>query len=149
MGKLKGRTGRCTFFFFNFLLTFIYFFWDRERQSMKGGGAEREGDTESEAGSRLWAISPEPDAGLELTNREIVTWAEVGLSTGWATQAPQSINLNSNLIQNHLHRQIQNVWLNIGYPEAYLGWHMKLIITCEQFLNFRFIFLSWALETLS
>ena len=56
-----------------FFPTFIYF-WDRERQSMNGGGAEREGDTESETGSRLWAISPEPDAGLELTDREIVTW---------------------------------------------------------------------------
>ena len=56
---------------------------------MNGGGAEREGDTESEAGSRLWAISPEPDAGLKLTDREIVTWAEVGRSTDWATQAPQ------------------------------------------------------------
>ena len=52
---------------------FIYF-WDRERQSMNGRGAEREGDTESETGSRLWAISPEPDTGLELTDREIVTW---------------------------------------------------------------------------
>ena len=41
---------------------------------MKRGGAEREGDTESETGSRLRAISPEPDAGLELTDREIVTW---------------------------------------------------------------------------
>ena len=41
---------------------------------MNGGEAEREGDTESEAGSRLGAISPEPDAGLELTDREIVTW---------------------------------------------------------------------------
>ena len=40
---------------------------------MNGGGAEREGDTGSEAGSRLWAISPGPDAGLELRNREIVT----------------------------------------------------------------------------
>ena len=55
---------------------------------MNGEGAEREGDTESEAGSRLWAISPEPDAGLELTDREIVTWAEVGRLTNWATQAP-------------------------------------------------------------
>ena len=36
-----------------FFSTFIYFFWDRERQSMNGGGAEREGDTESETGSRL------------------------------------------------------------------------------------------------
>ena len=47
--------------------------WETERQSATGGGAEREGDTESEAGSRLGAISTEPDAGLEPTNREIVT----------------------------------------------------------------------------
>ena len=43
---------------------------------MKGGGAAREGDTESEMGSRLPAVSTEPDAGLEptsRTNREIVT----------------------------------------------------------------------------
>ena len=40
---------------------------------MNGGGAEREGDTESEASSRLRAVSPEPDAGLEPTNREITT----------------------------------------------------------------------------
>ena len=40
---------------------------------MSGGGAESEGDTESEAGSRLGAVSTEPDAGLELTDREIVT----------------------------------------------------------------------------
>ena len=44
-----------------------------ERQSMSKGGAEREGDTASEAGSRLRAVSTEPDAGLELTNWEIVT----------------------------------------------------------------------------
>ena len=50
------------------------YFWDRERQSINGGGAEREGDTESETGSRLRAISPEPDLGLELTDREIITW---------------------------------------------------------------------------
>ena len=71
------------FFFFN-----IYLFL-RQRESMNGGGAEREGDTEWEAGSRLWAISSEPDAGLELMDREIVTWAEVGRLTDWATQAPQ------------------------------------------------------------
>ena len=74
----------------NFFSTFIYFFGDRERQSMNGGGAEREGETESEAGSRLWAVSPEPDAGLELTDCEIVTWAEVGRLTDCATQAPRS-----------------------------------------------------------
>ena len=40
---------------------------------MSGGGSEREGDTESEAGSRLRAVSTEPDMGLEPTNCEIVT----------------------------------------------------------------------------
>ena len=50
----------------NFFLTFIYF-WDRERQSINGGGSEKEGDTESETGSRLWAVSTEPDTGLEPT----------------------------------------------------------------------------------
>ena len=55
---------------------------------MSGGGAEREAVTECEAGSRLQAISTEPDAGLELTNREIMTWAEVGRLTDGATQAP-------------------------------------------------------------
>ena len=40
--------------------------------STSGGGAEREGDRRSEAGSGLLAVSTEPDAGFELTNREIV-----------------------------------------------------------------------------
>ena len=44
-----------------------------ERQSMSRGGAERQGDTESEAGFRLCADSTEPDAGLELMNCEIMT----------------------------------------------------------------------------
>ena len=46
---------------------------ERERQSVSGGGAEREGDTDSEAGSRLRAVNAEPDAGLEPTDREIGT----------------------------------------------------------------------------
>ena len=51
---------------------FIYF-CDRERQSMNRGGSEREGDTESETGSRLRAVSKEPDAELELMDCEIMT----------------------------------------------------------------------------
>ena len=53
---------------------------------MRGGVAEREGDTEPKAGSRVRAVSTEPDAGPEPTNREIVTWAEVGRSTYGSTQ---------------------------------------------------------------
>ena len=44
-------------------------------------GRGRDWDTESEAGSRLRAVSREPDAGLKLTNLEITTRVEVGCST--------------------------------------------------------------------
>ena len=57
---------------------------ERERAHMhvsKGRGRKREGDTESEAGSRLRAVSTEPDAGLELTDCETMTRAEVRRST--------------------------------------------------------------------
>ena len=46
---------------------------ERDRQSASRGGAERERDTESEAGYRLWAVSTQPDAGLGLVNCEIMT----------------------------------------------------------------------------
>ena len=39
---------------------------------------QREGDPESEAGSRLRAVSTEPDVGLDPTNLKIMTGAEVG-----------------------------------------------------------------------
>ena len=45
----------------------------RERQSTSKEGAERKGDTESEAGSRLSAVSTGPNVGLKPTNCEIVT----------------------------------------------------------------------------
>ena len=73
-------------------LMFVYF-WERQRQNVSGGGAEREGDTESEAGSSLWAISTEPDVGLELMNREIMTWAKVGCLTNWTTQVPLQVSV--------------------------------------------------------
>ena len=41
---------------------------------MSGGGPEREGDTESEARSRLQAVSTEPDVGHKLQSCEIMTW---------------------------------------------------------------------------
>ena len=40
---------------------------------MNGGRAERDGDTESDGGSRLRAVSTEPDVGLEPTSHEIMT----------------------------------------------------------------------------
>ena len=42
------------------------------------------------AGSRLRAVSTEPDVGPEPTNLEIVTWAEVSRPTNRATHVPPS-----------------------------------------------------------
>ena len=44
-----------------------------DRLSASRGGAEREGNTESEAGSRLLAVSTEPHVELELTNCDLMT----------------------------------------------------------------------------
>ena len=82
-------------FIFNFFM-FIYFLrgWEREREretKVSWGTTEREGNTEFEVGSRLWAVNTEPDTGLELTNLEIMTRAQVGHLTNWATQVSQRI----------------------------------------------------------
>ena len=53
---------------------FYLFLGQRETEHERGRGRERGRHTELETGSRLRAIRPEPDAGLELTDREIVTW---------------------------------------------------------------------------
>ena len=55
----------------HFFLIFVNVHSFFERQNTGRGGAEREGDTE--AGSRLQAVSTEPDAGLEPMNHEIMT----------------------------------------------------------------------------
>ena len=49
------------------------FIFETERDRAGTGEGQREGDTESETGSRLRAVSTEPDVGLELPDREIMT----------------------------------------------------------------------------
>ena len=64
-----------------FFLMFVFIFETEQDRALSGGGAEREGDPESKAGSRLRAVNPEPDTGLELTNCEIMTlnqWSHPG-----------------------------------------------------------------------
>ena len=59
--------------FNTYLILFNVYLFLRKKQSGNEGGAEREGDTEPEAGPRLRAVSTEPDVGLELTNLKIMT----------------------------------------------------------------------------
>ena len=76
VGQLEMTWGAWCFYF-SFLKCVYLLLRERERETETecewGQGREREGDTKSEAGSRLRAASTEPDAGLELTNHEIVT----------------------------------------------------------------------------
>ena len=83
------------------------FIFEKDRAWAGGRGAEKEADTESEAGSRLWAVSTEPDTGLELPSREIMTWAQVGHLSDWATQVPHEFHLfNQHVLFEHLLREI-------------------------------------------
>ena len=71
----------------SFFDVYFFTFWEGETECEWGKGAEREGDTESKAGSRLPVVSTEPDVGLEPTRSfKIMSWAEVGCSTNLATQ---------------------------------------------------------------
>ena len=60
--QLISRCFFKAFYFFNYFFN-VYLFW---------GEAETEGDTESQAGSRLCAVSTEANTGLEPTNGEIM-----------------------------------------------------------------------------
>ena len=60
-----------------------------ERECMSRRGAERQRQNlKPAASSKLWAVSTEHHAGLELRSSEIMSWAEVRRSTDWATQVP-------------------------------------------------------------
>ena len=73
-GKDMCNTFFPTFFFFN-----VYLFLrereeeERERQNMSSGGAERERETKNLKKTPGSAVSPEPDAGLNLIDHEIMT----------------------------------------------------------------------------
>ena len=71
-----------------FFLTLIYF-WERQTEHKSGVEEERERVRESEAVSRLWAVSTQPNTGLELMSCEIMTWAKV---RHWLTEPPRCPN---------------------------------------------------------
>ena len=88
VGTVERREKVCLDFkIFKQFLMFLYL-QERQRGRTWAGEGQREEDPESEAGSRLRAVSTEPDVELEPPNLEIMTWAEVGRLTHWATQVP-------------------------------------------------------------
>ena len=83
MDNLGRRFIFLIFLFIKIFLNVCLFLRERDR-AWAGEGAETEGDTESQVGSKC-ADSSEPDVGLEFMNHEIMTWAEVGRLNDWAT----------------------------------------------------------------
>ena len=103
--------------FFKKFFFYIYLFLrDRVRQNTSGGGAEREGDTESKAGLRLWAVSIEPNAGLEPMNH--MTWAEVGHSTDWAPQVPHNMHIFRPQHYKTWSQPQEKIWKDHKYMEV-------------------------------
>ena len=92
-----------------FLLMFYLFLRERESAHTSRGGTKREGDTESEAGSRIQAVSSEPNMGLKPMNCEIPTWTEVGLLTDGAARCPKRcyILLFNDILLAVVHRCIK------------------------------------------
>ena len=74
------------FFFKKSFLMFIYY-WETERDRARAWEGQREEETQNLKQAPDSELL-EPDAGLKLTNWEIMTWAEVGCSSNWATQTP-------------------------------------------------------------
>ena len=76
---------------------FIYF-WERDRAQAGEGQRERETQNPKQApGSELSAQSL--TRGSNPQTPELMTWAEVGRLTNWATQAPQFFLYSTSVIQ--------------------------------------------------
>ena len=104
------RNIRYSFVYFSILYIFFKCLFLRERQSVSRGGAEREGDTDSEAGSRLWAVSTEPNMGArthKLWDRDL---SRIRRSTNWATPVPLFYFLEKE-------RERDRVWAGEGQRE--------------------------------
>ena len=77
------KTSLTSMIVFKKKVLFIYL----EREHKQGRGRERKGEREYQVNSEL--ISTEPDAGLDLTNCEIMTWAETKSRMLQSTEPPR------------------------------------------------------------
>ena len=92
MSRLNDSAKDACLFLKKFFFFYIYLFLkDRERQSTSGGRGRERGRHGIQ--SRLQVLSHQHRAWCRARTheREIMTWAEVGRSTDWATQAPQEL----------------------------------------------------------
>ena len=94
MGPLFFKKPKCIYhqclYFWNLVFFFFFkFIYLRERESIEWRRCRKWG--RHRIPSRLYTVSTEPDVELELMNREIMTWAEVGRLIDRATQVPWNL----------------------------------------------------------
>ena len=74
----------------------IYFERERERENMNEVGQRERGER---IPSRFHTVSTKPDVGLELTNINVMTWAEIKSQTlgapGWLSRLSVRLQLRS------------------------------------------------------
>ena len=93
---------------------FIYF-WKRERAWAGEGQRERE----TEDPSRLCTVSTEPDTGPKPTDREIMTWAEVGVQPTTPPRHPHFCFFSNSKFLVFI--ILKYMWIN------YIHWTEKVI----------------------
>ena len=99
------------------------YFWEREHKHTckqeRGGGPGR---------GPKWAACWQPVVGLELMNREIMTWTEVGCVTSWAIQAP----LECSYLKWYNYVYCTLKWPNRMYLQALWSWRHLLPWQCSR-----------------
>ena len=86
--------------------------------------------------SRFCTVSTEPSAGLKLTNREIMTWAEVGSLIDWASQVPHHESFSVYItILHHIKGLTYEYLACFLYYKDFVSWLM-LNIPCPGMLSF-------------
>ena len=95
------------------------YFWDRERERQHECGRKREGDKESKAGSSLWTVITEPNAGLKLMKGEIMTWADVRPLTDWATKDSLRIIQEAHILQKCRWHNLKKLKINIRFQDSW------------------------------
>ena len=91
------------YYLFKIFFNIYSFLRDRERQSVNRARADREGDTESEAGSRLRAVAQSPTWGLN--SWTVKPWPELK-SGAQLTEPPRHFNVYLFLRE----REIERAW---------------------------------------
>ena len=111
----KGVMLKKHFWTYSYVSFFYVYLFLRERERESKAESELS-DLERKRGRhRIWAVSTQSDAGLELMNLEIMTWVEVRCLTEWATQAALTLLF--------LLRVEVYLWV-VGYQNLKMHWSL-------------------------